>query len=294
MIRRDCLLEDGQPGWVLVPQPEHARLAADLAREWHADEATDPRRAGGVSPPKLSKLPQPPEDFFTALAHHDDGWSAWEAAIFAPTLSRGHPPPGSLAVTPTPEIVPEDGRPRSFTEMPLDDTLAIWSRCVDQAESCGPFPAWLVAGHFSTMLAGGTGAVKPAAAGWLAGIASRRRVWSDAWQSVDPVAQTQRLADRLLALLQFFDALSLWLCCGAPTVDELETAPINPPPTGPSGQRFRAASIGGALRITRWPFVPAALDLTAACLRVPVRAYVHANDLLAAQESHVLRWKLTR
>ena len=90
MIRRDYQDTDGTACWLLVTQPEHARLAGELAEHWGA----------GTVAPLVS-----PAELLPAVYHHDDGWSDWEQH---PTLD------------------PEHGRPRSFTEMPLERSLEIW------------------------------------------------------------------------------------------------------------------------------------------------------------------------
>jgi hypothetical protein len=53
LIRRDA-----KDGWLLIPQPEHARLSGELAALWQA--------------PPLSKAA------VFAIGHHDDGWLDWE------------------------------------------------------------------------------------------------------------------------------------------------------------------------------------------------------------------------
>ena len=173
MIRRETRLANGTPGWALISQQEHARVSARLL-------------------PLLQNLPGRVDDrrqFVEAVAHHDDGWPKYDAR---------------------PEL-DERGRPRSFTEMRLETSLAIWSESIDAAERIGPLAAWLVASHFHALLSGGQSQHKePAAQVWLDTIDARCSDWLAAWGGA------REVADEALGLLQMLDAASLWICCGCP------------------------------------------------------------------------------
>lgn len=94
---------DSQNGWLLVSQLEHARLAHDLAAAW----------GNGLTP----SLPLG-EWLLPAIRDHDEGWLKWE---LAPDLN-------------------EEGSPRSFMEMPAEDSVAIWSRSINHcAEGAASF-----------------------------------------------------------------------------------------------------------------------------------------------------------
>src|SRR4051812_16520116 len=51
------------------------------------------------------------------ITHHDDGWAAWEV---------------------TPKLNVEIGRPYSFIELPLSESLVIWDRSIAAAREFGP------------------------------------------------------------------------------------------------------------------------------------------------------------
>lgn len=127
MIRRDVTLDDGRPGWALVSQVEHARIAMEMARAW-SDQ--------------VAPLPEGGEEFIAAVYHHDDGWIAWE---LRPTV--------------------HDGMPRDFMEMPLDESLAIWRRSIAVAHNDGPLAGYAVSRHFAT-LCGHSHDEKPHDATW--------------------------------------------------------------------------------------------------------------------------------
>ena len=75
----------------LISQVEHARVSGELVRHWHEQFS---------------------HDVVEAIAHHDDGWAAWEAE---------------------PKLNPEIGAPYSFLEMPLAESLVIWDHSIAAA-----------------------------------------------------------------------------------------------------------------------------------------------------------------
>jgi hypothetical protein len=90
MIRRD-----GEPGWILISQVDHAHLAARMAEVWGNEQV----------PP----LPWP-ELLVPAIRDHDEGWRDWERL---------------------PDIDPETLWPRNFTEMPPQESARIWSHNIE-------------------------------------------------------------------------------------------------------------------------------------------------------------------
>ena len=95
MIRRNVTTENGQPGWLLISQVEHARISGEFAESW-----IDSPTANVTFLPLIN-----PEELLPAIYHHDDGWQDWEKS---------------------PEVDPQTGRPLAFTEMPLEVALEIW------------------------------------------------------------------------------------------------------------------------------------------------------------------------
>lgn len=104
--------------WLLTTQPHHALVSAWLAAHWRGD-ADFPR-------------PQPWPLLLVAVAEHDLGWHAWEAA---PTINAR-------------------GEPRDFLEMPLDDHLAIWRQGIAHALQQSRLIALLVSCHFTYLYEG--------------------------------------------------------------------------------------------------------------------------------------------
>lgn len=183
MIRREIVDPVHGLGWIFVSQVDHARLAGELARDW-----TRP----------LVMWPEVNDELLATIDHHDDGWREWEAA---------------------PRVDPASGRPLQFTEMPLDQALAIWQRSIDTCRGVGPLAAWLVAGHFSALLRHANAWQRTdhpqsaLATEFLRRQDTDRIAWFREWQLRDPRRNALAVAENCLRWLQFFDALSLWFCC---------------------------------------------------------------------------------
>ena len=140
---------------------------------------------------------QPHEEVIQAIRHHDDGWSDWDAA---------------------PDVDPAIGRPRSFVEMSLDESIDIWRRSIFLACSRGYLAAHMVSNHFTTLLqnASPRWSLDPArfqaSRQFLDEQSDYREQWLARWQASNPAIRTRKMAERALAYLQFFDGLSLWFC----------------------------------------------------------------------------------
>jgi len=256
MIRRDLPAEGSAPArWVLISQIEHARLAGRLAEHWGAGE--------------FASL-EPRAELLWAIEHHDDGWLEWDSA---------------------PGVDPATGVPRSFTEMEIDDSLAIWSASIDAAAGRGQFEGYLVAGHFCA-LARRASAWRdkerdwPDAERFVSHYESRMHQWLEAWQRQDQQANTPARAESALAQLQFFDLLSLWFCCAESTEPERVPTPSGPELTlSPQDSRH--------LRLSPWPLAVDRLNLEIPGRIVPV-GHFGSRELLAAVplQSVLLRWEL--
>lgn len=88
---------ESEKSWVLISQVDHAVISAEVAAAWGNDA--------------VHALPLRNE-LLRAIRLHDDGWPSWEA---------------------WPSVDPKTGVPRDFTEMPMAEAAAIWSRSIDVA-----------------------------------------------------------------------------------------------------------------------------------------------------------------
>lgn len=255
MIRRDAAADSTSTSWILISQIDHARLAWQLAEHWGANNFA----------PLV-----PRDELLWAIDHHDDGWRAWEQA---------------------PGVDAERGRPLSFTELSLADSVAIWTGSIDEARAAGHLQAYVVAGHFCALTRRSAAwrcrdPLWPRAEQFLARYEALMVTWLAAWQVADPAANTPAVAARALAQLQFFDALSLWFCCSPASEPETIETPGGPVltlcPQGP-------AQIG----LTPWPITVAELNLEIPARSVPLSRYQNPADLAAAPSQPVrLRWQL--
>jgi hypothetical protein len=263
MIRRNIDLDHGIPAWLLISQVEHARISGELARAW-----SEPF----------------PEEVLAAIAHHDDGWAAWEAA---------------------PRIDPQRGCPYSFLEMPIAEALTIWDDSIAAARRIGALSGWIVAGHFLSLASGSEQATSSLAQSWLREMTNKRAAWLAEWQKSD-ASHTLALAERGQQLLLTVDLLSLWLCCDGPvSVDD-------PGSIANSEMNTRNATVLGKYRFTPknksvrndeivwqgsidpWPLAVPELTVAAPATAAAVARYDSWLALAAASEAVGLRWLLTR
>ena len=174
MIRREIQIFNQPPCWLLITQLEHARLCGVLA-EHCLPEFDKPFR----------------QELMQAIVHHDDGWADWELA---------------------PQIDPDHGRPYSFRELPLADSLAIWRKSINASAEYGNIAGWVVAQHFLALLGKGDSAHEETSIKWQDEITSLADSYFSTWQQADLTRNTKTLALEGLAWLQLLDMLSLWLC----------------------------------------------------------------------------------
>jgi len=254
MIRRDH-----EDDWLLIAQIDHARLAAEIAAVWGNDV---------VPPLPVSDLLVP------AIRHHDDGWQKWAAA---------------------PQIDPDTGRPLNFTEMPMAVSTAIWEQSIDICSRQAPLSGIWVSRHFC-WLAEQTHQSRKDHAEDLAAIEKfldaqgerqRRLKEKEAEQTHALVSVSPDSLDSLMEagfrFLQFFDALSIWLCC-EPQSEPHETTlhengPICWAPLGVTGKGVTG------IHAEPFPLSVNRLDLTVSVRIIPVREYADDADLHSALQT---------
>ncbi|HEX3871443.1 MAG TPA: DUF3891 family protein [Pirellulales bacterium] len=263
MIRRTQLI-DGREHWLLIAQIDHAHVAGRIAQAW---SNLWPADASDGDASALIELVE-------AVFHHDDGWADWDA----------HP-----------GVDPEKHRPRQFTEMLLDDSLAIWAKSIAVAERIGPLAALTVSGHFSALLRHVNKWQKtytpddPKAREFLAAQDRLCAKSLEAWMSEDS-RHTPSLAHRAVELLQFFDAVSLWLCCAERHETQRMTTPdgveliLEPTTLAPFEQ---------TISVHPWPLQVVELRLIAETEAVPMTAYsdTEASEAIASRPIRLI-WRL--
>ena len=184
MIRREIQFPGEEPQWLLVSQLEHARLSGALAAA--AVEHFPSRFSENYSEAILRAR----AELVRAIERHDDGWAAWEAW------------PG----------LDDEGKPPSFTEMPQDEAIEIWTGCADEADRLGPLAAYMVSGHFLALLERSREKETPAAEAWRRKYEPLRDEWREQWYERNPEFSGSWIPEEALAWLQDYDVMSLWLC----------------------------------------------------------------------------------
>lgn len=253
MIRRDWNLTTETPEWLLFSQPEHARVAWQLASAWKFEG-------------DLALLPR--EETLAAVLTHDDGWKTWEANL----------------------QVDAQGKPIEFDEMPLADSLAIWAESIDLGAKREPLIGYAIAGHFVALLERfNTWKDNPGRASlakdFLITQSQRMTEFFDAWQTENPAQNTKAIADLAVGCVQFFDMLSLWML--AAERHEATTFVLGDGP----GITFDPDEPGLVIA-TPWPFTGDTLWITANGRSIPMQRYDTAAALHAQPRHEIeMTWE---
>lgn len=270
MIRRDVRLADGQPGWMLISQLEHARVSAELARQVIA------RFPAGSEPSAsdASALERVRREVLAAIQYHDDGWFQWEIEV---------------------PIDPARGVTPSFTELAAADAVEIWSASIATAEAIGPLAAWMVSGHFLRLAEKSHDAHPDSVVrAWRAQMESERARWIAEWGRLDSARHTHAIAEEALQWLWTFDEISLWLCCTCSAGQA--TIPCAPGPycAGVGTPIETALRIRGDGVATADPWRHDAPEITVSIAGnlLPAAHYQTSSALLRASASHRLEWIL--
>ena len=253
MIRRD----DGND-WLLISQIDHARLAADIATVWGRDEI--------VELPNCDQL-------VTAIRKHDDGWRDWEL---------------------TPQIDPVNGRPRSFTEMPMDVATGIWNQSIEVCRADSALAAAWVSRHFCE-LGERARENRDEASADIAAIdrfLNQQATQLAKWRNEIPLEASgedvESLVETGYKYVQFFDWLSLWICCAR------RSQPTNM--TIPAGKQITLTPCGDTeFAIAPFPLSIDRLPLTVTARRIPASKYSSDSELhtaIAATPVEHLNWTL--
>jgi len=266
MIRREW-----EGDFVLIPQPEHARLSGVLAEHWGAGEFV---------------RPEPWDEVLLATYEHDEGWVEWEKR---PTLDADH------------FLV-------NFNRTPLEVTIDNFRRTVEKAYKKGrPYAAALVNRHainvYELVLSlRGLGPEEEAKIhDYVSELEGRQaEIFRElAGQPEFERAMTDEAVHRNGRFVTVLDLLSLILCNGWTHLDRMAGVPMGedhfgdigvkwadpggPDPGGPDPVGPGPVSpIGMCLELTPWPFSRDSLEGSAQGLRIPGHPFDTEEDLHAA------------
>jgi Protein of unknown function (DUF3891) len=259
---------------------EHARIAGELARAWGNERFASHSLLFGID-------------------HHDHGWGLWDdAPLFDVAIVRKHL---NLHLNPAAGIShlnPATGIPRSFMEMRMHDSTAIWTKSVDL---CGvePLAGIGVSRHFCHLAKQAKTRLPDAEdceaiekfldeqALREADLAERVRLQ---FGGVKTAADLERTFDFAFQSIRFFDRVSLWLCCAEQTRPETIAAP-----TGETATLIPKGPLEVA--IDPYPLTVDALRLEAPARRIAARTYTDGADYRTAFNAapiELLTWSIQR
>lgn len=266
---------------MLITQPEHARLAGQLARVWGNERFA---------------VPAPREALICAATHHDDGW---------------------LELDGLPVYNEDARRPANFVEVPLSRTIGPYGRGVDSVYERDPHAGALVGMHFSGFytarwgIQGGSPSDNPLAAEVVAAQEARwMPALREAWAYRGPRSEFDAGTWHAYEVLQALDVISLGLGLTeldltsgrqAPVIVTTTLGKIDPPP-GPRIVPGVPITAGGQrvdltlrviapwhVRFEPYPFSPAAFHLTLDSRLLEDREYTSAEDAASAFHSAEVR-----
>ncbi len=165
---------------VLITQPEHGRVAGELAGRWGN---------------RGFEVPAPREALICAALHHDDGWHELDGQpVFDPVARR----------------------PANFTKLPLDQTVGPYTRGVESVYARNQHAGALVGMHFSGFYTGRWGlGGEPALENPLAAevVAAQEARWMpalrEAWGYRGPRSRFDADTWHAYEVLQALDLMSL-------------------------------------------------------------------------------------
>ncbi|HEY2260003.1 MAG TPA: DUF3891 family protein [Solirubrobacteraceae bacterium] len=265
----------------LITQPEHARLAGELAARWGNERFAAPAARAAL---------------ITAAAHHDDGW---------------------LELDPLPAYNDRQRRPAHFTELPLTETVGPYTRGVESVYALDPHAGALASMHFSGFytarwgIQGGSPSDNPLAAEI---VATQEARWMpalrEAWGYRGPRSEFDADTWHAYEVLQALDVISLGLgltdlsqpsgdheaVVVTSTLGRLDQPPgariVPAVPVGAGHQRVDltlCVAEPWRLQVDPYPFSEPRFELALQARELEDRQYASAQDAASALQAAELR-----
>jgi hypothetical protein len=243
---------------LIVTQPHHAEMAAQLAADWGNDRFA---------------VPDPMEPMILAAGEHDNGWREWDNR---PTLN------------------PAEGLPWTFANLDYVEHTKLYWRGVLRAAEEDPYEGLMVAMHYVGLYTQRYG-TDPALKRQPATDAERAAVEQATTQGEQlqrelrkrlggmPEYHTAASEPRIWAnykLLQTFDRLSLHLCWKGMIPYVLTNVPSGY--AGQEGEIQLQPADGNRMRLTPYAFARDPLHVTVQARRVPLRHYPNDREFREA------------
>ena len=177
------LIRDDGDSWLAIPQPAHALLSGQVARDWGNERFA---------------APDPYESVCLGAEQHDVAWTSWDLR---------------------PPLNAEARRAASFLEAPFEERLAIWDGAPERMLAQDPFAALLVSLHGRNVhtLYANADVLEPAQRAAVTAYLGRQAALQERLLAL--LGATPEQAERAAALVLCLDALSLRLCHGWPEGD---------------------------------------------------------------------------
>src|SRR5271165_1857585 len=209
----------------LVRQPDHARLAGQLAEQF-----------------SIPGAPTVDDDIVRGISLHDEGWSDFDCGRKRLQATTAHYSETNVALN-------VEGKPLSFLEIKAGDFLRAWRGSIECAEAVAPIAGLIVSGHFLRIGQFGMGL------GAYSDDDTRqvREFMAHEEQGERYLMRLQGRSEKEVGywtdVLQFCDLLSLYLCCGSEESVEF------PQCIGPKGETIRLQRENGVNVLSPSPFV---------------------------------------
>jgi len=177
------LIRDDGDSWLAIPQPAHALLSGQVARDWGNERFA---------------APDPYESVCLGAEQHDVAWTSWDLR---------------------PPLNAEARRSASFLEAPFEERLAIWDGAPERMLAQDPFAALLVSLHGRNVhtLYANADVLEPAQRAAVTAYLGRQAALQERLLAL--LGATPEQAERAAALVLCLDAVSLRLCHGWPEGD---------------------------------------------------------------------------
>ena len=177
------LIRDDGDSWLAIPQPAHALLSGQVARDWGNERFA---------------APDPYESVCLGAEQHDVAWTSWDLR---------------------PPLNAEARRAASFLEAPFEERLAIWDGAPERMLAQDPFAALLVSLHGRNVhtLYANADVLEPAQRAAVTAYLGRQAALQERLLAL--LGATPEQAERAAALVLCLDAVSLRLCHGWPEGD---------------------------------------------------------------------------
>jgi hypothetical protein len=211
-------------GLTLIGQTDHSRFVGQLAAHWGNGEF---------------ETPTPYDSVVRAATFHDYGWLRYETS---------------------PLINPESGEPYPFLQVPMTpQQLGSYQWSLDWMADIDPYSGLVVSMHRTGLWQGRYGTIKyPAGRYNLTKLSPEVQALiahNEAWQNQQRATLDAKNVWTNYRLMQVWDLLGLYFCCGEPCEDYIEPVPVSYAGADDEGVKLTLKPAGpGRVTFDPYPF----------------------------------------